>query len=225
MLEQLRNWLNGDRDFFIGVALYEMHGDNHSLLELLKKGKTDFVYKKLQDALLKICIELKSKRSTGSEKIIEKKEHAPENKTLHDAALKEAFLLYKEAMNDRAILFASVDNLDFEDPNRADLIAQRSKPAIDLVIKFNRVSELYDRADYVRENGRLPDHEESSNEFEALPDQFVKAALDNARKARNKLKVKEPNAKRVALLQKHELIIEKLEKQWLLLKRAAGQVQ
>ncbi len=219
MLDQLREWLNGDREFYRGVALYEMAGDNDSLLQLLKKGKTDFVYKKLQECLLKICNELKNE-SAGIKKIVEKKVSTPVNKTLYEAALREAFILYKEAMNDRAVLFASIENLDFEDPNRADLILQRSRPAVDLVLKFNRVSELYDRANYVKINGHLPETEELNNEFDALPDHLVKAALDNARKARNKLKSKEQTAIRIALLQKHELNIEKLEKQWRSLKPA-----
>lgn len=218
MLDQLREWLNGDREFYRGVALYEMAGDNDSLLQLLKKGKTDFAYKKLQDCLLQICNELKIERPEI--KKFEKNISTPVNKTLYEAAQREAFILYKEAMNDRAVLFACIESLDFEDPNRADLILQRSRPAVDLVLKFNRVSELYDRANYVKINGRLPETEELNNEFDALPDHLVKAALDNARKARNKLKSKEQTAIRIALLQKHELNIEKLEKQWRSLKPA-----
>lgn len=215
MLDQLREWLNGSREYYKGVALYEIVGDNADFLSLAKKGKSDFTHKKLQDALLKICLQLKNEIIEPADKISQHAAPAaPENKPLYEAALKEATLLFKESMNDRATLFALANTEGFEDPNRPDLVAQRSKQAVDLVVKYNRVSELFDRAAYVKKHGRLPVDEADENEFDALPDHLVKDALNNARKAYNKLKSKEQTAERVALMQKHKKNIKKLELKW-----------
>jgi hypothetical protein len=63
MLETLRAWLNGKRDYNTGVALYAQLGANKELLALLKKGANEFREKRLHEELLIICNELKSKKN------------------------------------------------------------------------------------------------------------------------------------------------------------------
>jgi hypothetical protein len=233
MLDALRAWLNGNREYFTGVALLQQLSNNTALLNLLRKGKTDFTYKRLQDELLQICKNLKANSSSSIQKnispatkdVAENKQPGEiKNPALYAACLKAANLLYKEMMNERAILFASAKVEGYEDVNRPDLVHERSKAAVDLVIKYQRVSELYDRAAHVKQFGKLP-HElqaddDVKSEYDALPDHLVKQTLDNLRKNYNKIKKREQTAERIALLQKHEANIKKLAARWQQLKHA-----
>lgn len=146
---------------------------------------------------------------------------SPPNPELYKACKHEADMEYKQAMNTRALLFAMVPANKFEDPNRPDLVASRKGLALAAARQYNHASELYDRADYVKLNGRLPDQEADNIDEEVanLENHEVKPALDNARKAMSKLKGREQTAERIALIQKHELKIKALEARWLSLKQ------
>lgn len=234
MLQELRSWLNGSREYYSGVALYEMLGDDPALLRIFKKGKTDFTTKKLPKTLLEICDALKEKKNhtssdqSGSDECSASaslsRQHSeteiPYNKDLHEAALQEATHLYKEMMNERAVLFAMVNVPGYEDLNTAAQILERGKLAVNLVLKNQLVSKLYDDAAYIKQYGKRPEDSEPTNEYEAIPDHLVKDSLNNARKAYNKLKAKEQNTKRVARLQQHAENIQKLEARWRSLKPA-----
>lgn len=273
MLEDLRAWLNGDRDYFAGVLLYAKAGDNDHLKSLFARGKTDYCNERLQAELLKICRQLKAKHYENSDsgrskpgsigtvknglqlrgtadcinegyqsasatarsaedisvrKASGDKPSLPElpgpaNEVLFQVCKQEADKAYKEVMNLRAELFAMARADDFSDPNTPDRIQQRSKLAVKVADDFKRVSLLYDRADHVKLHGRLPDQGEPDDEeldTDGLPDHLVKTTLDNLRKNFNKMKKREQTPERVALLQKHEANITKLQARWLLLKPA-----
>lgn len=145
----------------------------------------------------------------------------PANPTLYQACKLKADNMFKEAMNDRAVAFSLAKVEGFEDVNRPDLVQKRSPLAVSAVVKYQRASKLYDIAAYVREHGRLPnedtEHDEAT-EMDAVPDELVKSTLDNLRKNFNKMKKREQTPERIALLQKHEGNIKKLEARWHLLK-------
>lgn len=232
MLEPIRAWLNGNRDYYTGVAIYSQAGTNEELLQVLKKGPNDFRTKRLQDELLQLCNELKLQQndtansvggkskttSTGIAKATDQQQTAirPHNPTLYDACKLEAGLQYKKVMNTRARLFGLAAHSDYVDVNKEDKVFDRVKLALEVVHEYNLVSQLYDRAAYVKTHGRLPTDQEDNeeNEYDHLQDHLVKLRLDNARKAYNKLKAKEQTAERIALLQKHEENIKKLEAKW-----------
>ena len=133
----------------------------------------------------------------------------------------EADLAYKKVMNDRAVLFSLANVDDFTDPNMPAKVQEREKLAIAVVTGFQKVSDLYDTANYVKENGRLPNSDTSTEtEYDNLPDELVKQQLDNCRKAFNKLKSKEQTPVRIELMQKHQENIKKLEARWHSLKPA-----
>ncbi len=229
MLETLRAWLNGKREYYTGVALYGKINGNDSLYKLLCKGKSTFSEKRLQDELWNKCQELKARgvdpRVITTENSVPAAPEAlptdiPPNPDLYQACLKEADFLYKELMNERALLFASTKTKGLDDVNRPELIQLRSSSAISIVIKYRKVSQLYDRARYVKINGTLPAEEihHETSEYDSLPDHLVKQTLDNLRKNYNKLKNRPQTADRIALVQKHLSNIEKLEKRWQSLK-------
>lgn len=237
MLELLRAWLNGDKNYYSGIALYEKAGDNAALLAVFKKGPTSYTIKRLESVLMDICLKLKekeneySKNTKSTAKTVKAikttsrqplpKAIEPANSKLYTAAKLEADKLYKEVMNNRAVLFAMVSTMDITEPNTEAKINERAKLAMDVVVGFNKASSLYEKADFVKSNGRLPGEENDEiNEYDHLPDNLVKQTLDNLRKNYNKMKKRDPTAERVALLQKHEANIKKLSKRWDCLKLA-----
>lgn len=253
MLETLRTWLNGNKEYYTGVAIYATLGDNAALLSLFRQGKNAYNTKRLEEELLCICNSLKSKLNTDGTKVrisittptlaafnkakiqhkeeqhtetVYRKKHQPgeiislPNEELYNACKREADLVYKEAMNLRAELFALGKAKGYEDINQPDLVQQRSKMAVDVVVLYIKAGKLYDRADYVKKNGRLPnemEQDDEENEYNNLPDHLVKKTLDNLRKNYNKMKKRPQVSNRVALLQKHEKSIKKLADKWDLL--------
>lgn len=255
MLQLLRAWLNGNKEYFTGVALYEKLGTNDALKKLFIKGPTDFNQRRLQEELLNICNELKSKENDynmpaadsssstdtagigpdnrlhqdGGRKTNDAhslptaliQPQQPANAELYNATRLQANKLYKESMNNRAVLFSLAAPNDYTDPNTEAKINERAKLALSVVISFQQASAMYDKSDYVAAHGRLPDQDEKGdeNEYDHLPDQLVKQTLDNLRKNVNKMKKREQTPERVALQQKHEANIDKLLKKWHLLSR------
>lgn len=255
MLEALRLWLNGNRDYWPGVILYAQCEPDTRLIALMKKGKTDFTTKRLYEELLAECNRLKAtdnasdnarsntsngnaepnKQSTQNQiasitsksitntksTITAEPPIEPVNPTLYQACKLKADNMYKEAMNLRAVLFGEATVQGYEDVNRPDLVQKRSKKSVDVVVLFNRASKLYEIADYVKLHGRLPNEEaehDEATEMNAVPDELVKSTLDNLRKNFNKMKKREQTPERIALIQKHEANIKKLEARWHLLK-------
>ncbi|MEP7111200.1 MAG: hypothetical protein ABI760_24605 [Ferruginibacter sp.] len=247
MLDTLRAWLNGTREYNLGASLYFQLGENNDLKAIFNKGFSPYCYKRLQAELLKICISLKSEMNPGhiNEKpkpahIIDEETTISKNTVLKDptettdnnypppenanselytACKLEADNTYKQAMNHRAVLFSMVPSELYEDPNRPDLVEQRSKLCIRVVNLYNQASDLYDKADFVRINGILPEVAKNTiDEIDNIPDHLVKSKLDNLRKNYNKTKKREQTPERISLLQKHQSDILKLEKRWLSLK-------
>lgn len=220
MLDQLRAWLNGARDYQKGVALYFVVGDNLQHRGLFIKGKTDFTYKLLQDELMSICLKMKGEgqpEPPAAPVITE-----PANPDLYEACRQEALLEHKKAMNPRAILFRMAEQaLTSIDPNTQEMILSRKDLAFDVVNNYNVASALFDRADYVKVHGKLPEDAASEPQAENNPvhDVMVFYALCNCRKYYNKLKAKPENSKRVAMMQEYQAQIKQLEDRWQLLKQ------
>ena len=237
MLETLRSWLNGTREYYTGVALFNILCDNPELRAFYALGKTTETYKSLQAELKSICETLKEKQH-GSKKTAEQKEQrnsivhtsketgSPSEKVsfesdsdLYTSCKRAADDVYKEAMNKRAVLFSTVPENEMEDPNRQDLVAGRCKLAVDVVSLYNNASRLYEKADFVKRHGRLPgDIEPSGEKYEDLADHQVKQALDNLRKNILKIQKREQTPERITLLLKHNADYAKLNDRWLSLK-------
>lgn len=247
-LNTLRAWLNGKQDYNSGVAIYAINDPDENLLQVLTKGPNAFRAARLKEQLIFIYEKLKAddsttgdndrrgidmpgtvyqagdpqqqedKKATGRSAGYSKKEQGPVNVALYDACKLEADNAYKKVMNTRAVLFKKTEGERWENPNQEHKINDRAPLAIEVVQGFQRVSALYDRAEYVKLHGRLPDvgdpEDVEDSEYDHLPDALVKCALDNARKALNKLKKKEPSPERIQLMQQHEKNIKKLENKW-----------
>ena len=256
MLETLKAWLNGTREYYTGAALYNILGNDEKIKALFARGYSLYNNFRLQEELKTICQQLKKEKNTtsiipkpstsakerakpkaaadppanGLEYIISKISNTVEkiattvrmvNTELYEACRVEANKAYKEAMNKRAVLFGIIPSNKFENANRQELVAGRKDLALEVVKLYNKASELYDRADYAKLHGKLPDEpaEDIAGDIAALQNHEVKDALNNVRKAKSKLKGREQTAERISLIQKHDLKIKLLEERWLCLKQ------
>jgi hypothetical protein len=160
----------------------------------------------------------KADSSSDGSKVPDRRGPNPE---LYEAAHSEAIKPYKEAMNDRAVLFRMIPSTACEDPNRPDLIEQRRELGLNVVKKYNEASALFDRADYVRIHGKLPDNEQPEEKL-ADPDQvhecLVYYYLTAYQKNLNKMKARagkvSDTPERVAMMQQYESHISKLTTRW-----------
>ncbi len=223
MLDVLRAWLNGKRDFAEGVKIYFKVGENLQKKSLFLKGKTDFSYTLLQEELTEICQQLKAQSSAPRQSVAPPPAPIADtnaNPELYEACKREADKKYKEAMNIRAVLFNAIPSELSADPNRPDLVLQRKEPALQVMQLYNEASYLYDRANYVKQHGRLPEDESKQDEETQVHDVMVYYTLTACLKNYNKLKNRSPTPERVRLLQKYVEEIKKLEERWHLLKQA-----
>lgn len=219
-------WLKGKREYYTGLAILKSCGANASLIAQLQKGHTPLNKKRLEEAIEQIAnpqpkksIQPKPQAATQTQSTADYS-----NTELYISCKKEADLVYKQAMNNRAILFNKIKTLQpYEDANAPLLIEERRKPAISIVTDFIKASKLYDRAAYVKQYGRLP-HDSSKEptqlKADGIPNEMVKQKLDNLRKAYNKLKNKPPNPERLNRMAEQEQEIKELEARWQLLKHS-----
>lgn len=221
-MQLIHNWINGSQDYFTGVLLYKMYGSNNAYKIAFASGKSDFNFTLLKKELRLLMGDVQPKpkpieKATPALKITTK-DFADTD--LYKACLNEAILAYKDVMNKRAILFAMTKVDGFEDVNREDRVIARSKLAVDVVMLWQKMSKLFDRAGYVKENGKLPNDvdDNKDDEIDAIPDALVKQHLDNLRKNINKIKKREQTPERIELLKKNEAKLLILIERWRLLK-------
>lgn len=228
MKEILRRWLNGDRDYFRGLVLFKELSSNKALVGLLMKGPSEYNVQRLNKELTDLYAQMSApdrvintKKEPGTAPV-DISDQGTKESEIYLAAKAEADLEYKKVMNLRAELFALTRVDDISEINKPDLLEKRSKLAVEVVYQYNLVSKLYEKADFVRKNGRLPIQEPEQispvQKYKDLPDALVKQTLDNLRKNYNKMKKREATPERVQLLTEHKEGIEILEKRWHLLK-------
>lgn len=237
MIEVIRIWLNGKREYFPGLAIAMQFHKNNAILDVMRKADNA----RNKERLLTIMQEEFTRLSTLQQNAgvpIPKKVKSPvrpvasyqvpatdqpEVNPIHLqspvylAAKEEADKAYRQAMNLRAVLFNKANVEGWEDPNTPERVKDRCKLAIDVVIAYREASRLYDKADRILQSGSVPAPEEALEEdYQALPDALAYKQLSNARKALSKLKQKQklnPTADRLALMEKHQANILKLEAQ------------
>lgn len=243
MLQQIRDWLNGNREYEYGIILLKQCPPvNDQLINLLiEVGPNSRNNVRLHQALLTAyenlrneapavvvaasdrIEEAKTKPSKPSKPAQQPKPPKPsktyEDSPIYLSAKQEANLFYKDLMNERAILFNHCKVENWEDVNQPVLVQLRSKAAVKIIQDYRHLSALYDKAEFIRVNGRLPFAENHpENEYDALPDYLVKTTIDKLRNNINKMRKRELNTERIALIEKHEENLKKLRERWLLLK-------
>jgi hypothetical protein len=241
MLESIRAWLNGTRDYNTGALLFNLVSPDKKLASTFAAGYTLHNNWRLQEEMLRICAELKKNKAPAptpsfapgatTKKKIAAQDPAAEilqtaleiqklvmnaNPELYQSCLDKAKSVYKEAMNKKAVLFFMIPAGKFDDPNRPDLVDARRSLSLEVVSLYNEASQLFDDADFVKLHGHLPyqEKEQPAENYDEIPDHLVKQTLDNARKNYNKIKKKPVTPERTVSIQLHEHKIKILEKRW-----------
>lgn len=224
MLEVIRTWLNGTKEYYAGVLLFTRAGGNEALANLFKDGPTNYTRQRLYDELLQVYNNLKENAEENApapqQPAAGAKPAAGDYTELYEMVKNEADKAYKLAMNKRAVLFALAKPDDYTDVNSHDKITRRSAMAIEVVQLYNKASLLYDRADYALKHGRLPEDDDGSGQdnYANLPDELLKHTINNLKKNIAKIRKRDQTAERMALLQHHVTDLKKLEARWHLLK-------
>lgn len=209
MIELLRKWLNGARDYASGVAIYGQLGENAALKNVLLKGRTEYLQQRLESELDAIYDQLNERPVEASSEPLRQK---PRNPALEDSAEQKATQLYKSMMNDRAVLFSLARQSLYIDPNQQDMVDQRRQLAIRVCEQNYAVSKAYEELDHIRSYGVLPGA--APNDQDPVPDGLVKSTIDNIRKNLSKMRRREPTPQRVALIQQHEQKLAMLLNRW-----------
>lgn len=243
MLEVIRIWLNGKREYFPGVAIAMQFHKNAAILEVMKKADNPRNRDRLKNimeeefdrlnkdqesiyslpagngkALGKLFLKMHPLQTVSlpSPPADQQAAESPHLKsTVYKAAKEEADKAYKQLMALRAVLFDKVRQVEeWEDPNTPGRVQERCKLAIEVVTGYREVSKLYEKADFILQNGTVPVTEETNEvPYQALPDKLAFKELTNLRKAYSKLKNKPPTADRLARMEGHLENIKKLEAQ------------
>lgn len=232
MQQLIVEWLNSSRkEYYTGLILLRKIQPTAAIIRLLERGPNDhnrkLLLKHLTEAVaskpeifLQAPVAI-SKKEPITSPIAQEPAADHSQSAVYLSAKKEADQAYKALMNERAVLFSGVRSVMIhEDINAPVLVEARKKSCINIVLEWQKISKLYDRADFVLKNGVLPtglDKKEDAD-VASIPDQLVKQNLDNARKNYNKMKKRPQTTERLQRLAELEILIKKLEGRWQLLK-------
>ena len=195
MQRSLQRWAANGKDYWQGVYLYSNLADHDpALLKAFKTRRTDEREKQLI-FLLSSLIDQSYTEEPKAEPTPAAELKAPD---VYAACKSAADAAYKEVMNARAVLF----NLSQKNRPTDEEKEQRRVLALQVIKGWKELTELYDKAAYVKEHGRLPTTNEKSskNNNEAVPDFMVYCQLDNLRKNISKLKKRPPTPERLQLI-------------------------
>ena len=230
MMQIIRAWLNGGKDYFEGVGIYSSVSKNKSLTNLFSKGFSKYNQDRLAEELKTIYLSMKNEAAqlppaAAAAKKLEKQKEPLQSTVIenpktvnqiYEDARSKAMAVYKECMNKRAVLFNLAKVESWQDINAPHRVLERSKLCIEVIELYNQASRLFDIAEFVKTNNRLPTDviNDKLDPFKDLPDYLVKLELSNARKALQKIRAKPVTEARLLLAQKHIIKIEILERKW-----------
>lgn len=220
MLELLRNWMNGSRDYNRGVFLFCILSDDSDLIAFFSKYSSDFAHRRLNEEMEKIYTNLTRPAKSEAEDVPPGPDPQPEtppapakNPELEEVCDQKAMQLYKQMMNDRAILFNLTKVEGWEDINKPDLVEQRRQLALQICATNYEVSQAYSDLAHVREFGRLP-ADDATDENTEVTDIRLNAEIANLRSSITKLRKRSQTPERVSLIQKHQEKLDGLIRRW-----------
>ena len=226
MLDLLRSWFNGSRDYHHGVKLFHILSDDPSLKSFFSNNASDYTARRLHEEMEKLYNKLKQPELSiievrpmpQAEKLVEACV-VSKNPDLEQVCDQKALQLYKQMMNDRAILFNLTKVEGWDDVNKPDLVEQRRVLALQICSRNYEVSQAYTELEHVRLHGTLPSEEQPESEKE-ISDLQLKRTIDNLRTSLSKLRKREQTPERVAIIQKHQGNLDSLLLRWNAIKSA-----
>ncbi len=225
MLALLKIWFNGSRDYHKGVLLFCSLSEDQELKAFFLNNASEYTRRRLSEEMEKLYNAMK--RPTPAEEqpvpppapIAPLPPDPPKNPALEVACDQKALQLYKQMMNDRAILFNLTKVEGWDDVNKPDLVEQRRVLALRVISTNYEVSQAYDDLAYVREHGNLPEYVQPETASE-ISDIELRSAIANLRANLTKLRKRAQTPERVTLIQKHQTKLLELEDRWKQIKPA-----
>ena len=159
MLEQIREWLNGNREYSSGVALVLRHSTDPRIINCFREPlETNFKRKKLVEVLTELYTdrpEPAALRAPSQPALPPAEKTWPVDNTNEIlASLREQWRpLYGEMTNYQARIH-DIALQGVHDPQKKEEAHQMAKKIIDL---NNKVNEIYARKAYFLKFGKLPD--------------------------------------------------------------------
>lgn len=162
-MDEIKHWLDSEKDYSIGVQLYELYGENMTLKRTFTKGKNSYNAEKLCAELKRIWEDFKPLEQVATAtprremRSTERIENAPEEVK----ALEKQWRSYYGEM---AFLHGKLDSCQDQ--------KERGAMALRILSLDRQINEIIDNLSYFKEHGKLP---------EPLPDEGqLLAKLDRA---------------------------------------------
>lgn len=192
----INNWLNGKRNFHVGVCIYKAFLKEDALLQLCNKGYTPFAHEQLTKALQQL--KPVDRRQSSADR-----ENMPEGKDAISAGIHAEWKTLYMRMNYLR------HELDKYQGNYKEMIDARYPIAKEIIALEKELQQLWQKRDYYVINGKLPDAK-PEEEIEIPTDpvkltNFVNACIKGVQ--RNTQSMKKTPAKAstyAAIIEKHK---------------------
>ena len=176
----IKNWLDGKRNYHVGLAIFKTVSKDQQLISLFQKGETIYNKKRLEEELQKLM----GKPAVTITPIKEQHDTdvMPDSEDAVLQALKNEWMPIYQEMNYMR------HELDKYEGNEIAAIAKRKDLAFDILDKEQQCMLIWKRADIYKQTGKLPEEKDAVWEVPTDP-QLLAAAINNCKKniRRNKL--------------------------------------
>ena len=132
------------------------------------------------------------------------------NPSLEAACKLEADKVYKEMMNERALLFAQCKMEPSRNENNASAIAIRKPIALRIVNMQPGMNKAFEKLNYVAEHGVLPTEPDQSEDLPTHPIELERMRSNLIENISRHKRNPDQSAERIALIQKHELTLKRV---------------
>jgi hypothetical protein len=223
IMEVIRHWLNGSRDYATGVRLYDQHGSNKLLKRLFSEEAPNETKKqrlvKELEAMLKGQVKEVLQVTQLEQRIIQttKQEAKPARTRWSekmDEVEKSIFETWKPLYSEMLHLQTTIDALARAGVKDPDQEKQAGVMALRIIELDKLCDNLYEERDYYLQHGK---RKESTGpvEISLLPEQWHKKLANHQRYIRDYRKQleKDPtNTNAAAQIQKHEWAVAEYKK-------------
>jgi len=206
-VNSIQQWLSGKKDWAVGVALYNAHGDHELFKQALKQGKSPYRRERLIELLKKLADKQPEAPKVAQEpqlkKVVVGKLILPENRIAEDQDIYrgEWLPIYKEMMN----LHARMEDMKPD---------ERGKAAHEILRLERTMRYIWWKRDYhLKYKEKIDDEKPTVQVTDA---NAIRLKLQNARSYRSKVEkllITQPmNERLLTRLDKYKREIANLEK-------------
>ena len=191
-MQLINNWFKGNKNYFVGLSLYKTFGTDEALKSLFAKGYNAYNAKRLEEELQKLIT-----AKTLPKPVVKIVASNTETSVMPDSAdavlvsIKAEWMPYYTRMNYLRY------ELDKHKGNEPEQIAARKPIALEILELEKKCNHLWEKADYYKQLGKLPNVKEVKIVAAEKPVDFAKQLENikrNIRRNANKLKAEPSNA-------------------------------